>query len=66
MRAYTIELRVDDTDGERNDIMTNAVKDAAKMLVTQAMLLSRKREPQIHVTMSDAVSGTEILDIKAD
>jgi hypothetical protein len=46
--------------------MTSAVKDAAKMLVTQAMLLSRKREPQIHVTMSDAVSGTEILDIKTD
>lgn len=53
IRTYTIELRVDFEDEEKYDAMTEVAREAARSMVTMAMLLKDKREPQIMLSAGD-------------
>ena len=53
MRTYTIELRADFVDEDKHDILLEAVREAARTILTTAMMLKDKREPQIMLQTGD-------------
>lgn len=53
MRTYTVELRADFQDDEKHDILLSAVRDAARTMLTTALMLKDKREPQIMLQTGD-------------
>lgn len=53
MRTYTIELRADFQDDEKHDILLEAVREAARTMLTTAMMLKDKRDPQIALQAGD-------------
>lgn len=53
MRTYTIELRADFQDEEKHDILLTAVREAAQTMLTTAMMLKDKRDPQISLQSGD-------------
>jgi hypothetical protein len=59
MRTFTIELRVDYDTPEKNDIMRNAAREAARILFTQANLIAEKRRPHIALHSSDFFEGEQ-------
>lgn len=66
MRTLTIELRFDgDSEGEF-DVLKEAAKAAAKHLYTNALLISKKRKPQIAMYTSDMFAGQEEISLAAD
>ena len=69
MKSYTIELRVDfakqDAE-EKNKIILDAIKSAAKHLVTTAVLISDQRKPAVAVHSSDYFCGEEEIMLADD
>ncbi len=66
MKTFTIELRVDYSDEEKNDVIKEAIKVAAKHVYTTALLISEKRKPQVAVHSSDFFAGTEEIELADD
>lgn len=62
MKTYTIELRADFVDEDKHDILLEAVREAARVMLTTAMMLKDKREPQIMLQAGDMFAKNE--DIK--
>lgn len=59
MRTYTIELRVDFSEKENYELLLTSVREAAKGMLTTAVLLSDKRKPQIALQTGDLFEGNE-------
>lgn len=62
MQTITIELRVDfDTANKKTKepIMLGIAQQMARELITQAMMIRDKREPQIRIECGDFFSETE-------
>ena len=68
MKTFTIELRVDfeEKSAEKDEIMLNAAKVAAKHLYTAALLISGKRKPDIALHNSDMFAGSEEINLAED
>lgn len=66
IRTFTIEVRVDHQKDDKDELIKEAVKVAAKNLLSTALLLQDKRPPQIAVTSGDMFeSDTEIMLVDA-
>lgn len=70
MKTYTIELRVDipeDEDREqREQIIRQAARQAARTLLATAALISQKRKPVIAVHSNDYFEGVKEVEILDD
>jgi deoxyribose-phosphate aldolase len=68
MKTFTIELRVDfeDQAPEKDKIMEDAVKEAAKHLYTQSLLISGIRRPALKAHRSDMFAGCEEIDLNEE
>ena len=56
-RQFTIELRVDYADPEKDDIIRSTCQRAARYVYATAALLQDGNNPQIAVSSDDFVSG---------
>ena len=65
-KSITIELKYEGDTDTTNRVMRQAARDAAKILFTQAILVSSGRQPQIAVQSEDYFDGTEQIDIQVD
>lgn len=63
MRTITIELRVDFQENEKYDIVTEAARSSARELLTMALMLKDKREPQISMQSGDMFERNKDLEI---
>ena len=63
-KTYTIELRVNFTDDGKHDVMREAARDAARTILTTAMMLADKGKPQVALHSSDFFYGTEALSLE--
>lgn len=63
MRTITIELRVDFQENEKYDIVTEAARSSARELLTMALMLKDKREPQISLQSGDMFERNKDLEI---
>lgn len=59
MKTYTVELRADFLEEDKHDILLQAVREAARTMLTTAMLLKDKREPQIALQTGDLFEGNK-------
>jgi hypothetical protein len=66
MMEVNITLRVDYSDKQKDEIMVQAAKMAARHLLAQAALISEKRKPQIAVTCGDMFCAPEEIEILDD
>lgn len=68
MKTFTIELRVDfeDQAPEKDKIMEDAVKEAAKHLYTQSLLISGMRRPAMKAHRSDFMTGCEEIKLSEE
>lgn len=66
MKTYTIELRADFVDDEKHDILLEAVREAARTMLTTAMMLKDKRDPQIALQAGDMFEKNKDLEILND
>lgn len=63
MKTYTVELRADFVDDEKHDILLEAVREAARTMLTTAMMLKDKRDPQIALQAGDMFEKNSDLEI---
>lgn len=63
MRTYLIELRADFVDGSKDELMLQAVRQSARDILTTAMLLKDKRDPQITLQTGDMFEKNSDLEI---
>lgn len=63
MRTYTIELRVDFQEDEKYDIMLQSAREMARQMLTVAMMIKDKREPQIMLQAGDMFEKNADLEI---
>lgn len=66
MRSFKIELRVDDLDPEKVQLVETAARIAAKHLFTTALLLSEARKPQITLQSGDMFEGEKDINLADD
>lgn len=64
-KTYTIELKVNFTEEGKHDVMKDAARDAARTLLTTAMMLADKGKPQVALHSSDFFYGNEALTLEA-
>ena len=65
-RQFTIELRVDYADNEKNDAMRTALQAAARHVYATAMLLADAVKPQIAIFSDDFFAGHEQIALLED
>jgi hypothetical protein len=58
-KTYTIELKVNFTDDGKHDAMREALRDAARTILTSAMMLADRGKPQVALHSSDFFYGNE-------
>lgn len=63
MRTYTIELRADFVDDSKYDLLAIAAREMARQLLSTALLLKDKRDPQIAYSSGDMFSRDKDLEI---
>lgn len=63
MKTYTIELRADYVDEEKHDVLLEAVREAARVMLSTAMMLKDKRDPQIMLQAGDMFEKNKDLTI---
>lgn len=66
MRTFTIELRVDDADPEKVELVKQAARVAAKHLFTTALLLADGRKPQIALNSGDLFETDKEISLADD
>lgn len=64
LRTYKIELKVDFNDAGRFEAMEAALRQAARTILTTAMMLQDSRDPQILFSSSQFAMSTEQLKIE--
>lgn len=65
-RQFTIELRVDYADNEKNEAMRTALTSAARHVFATASLLADSVKPQIAIFSDDFFSGHEQIELLED
>lgn len=65
-RQFTIELRVDYADNDKNDAMRKALSSAARHVFATATLLADNVKPQIAIFSDDFFSGHEEIALLDD
>jgi hypothetical protein len=65
-RQYTIELRVDYADNEKNDAMRTALQAAARHVYATAVLLADAVKPQVAIFSDDFFAGHEQITLLED
>lgn len=65
-RQFTIELRVDYADQEKNTVMRAAVAAAARHVYATAQLLADQTKPQIAIFSDDFFSGNQQIELLED
>lgn len=65
-RQFTIELRVDYADNEKNDAMRTALQAAARHVYATATLLADAVKPQIAIFSDDFFAGHEQITLLED
>lgn len=65
-RQFTVELRVDYADNEKNDAMKKALAHAARHIYATAVLLADGVKPQVAVFSDDFFSGHEEIKLLDD
>ena len=65
-RQFTIELRVDYADNEKNDSMRTALQAAARHVYATATLLADAVKPQIAIFSDDFFAGHEQITLLED
>jgi hypothetical protein len=65
-RQFTIELRVDYADAEKNDTMRTALQAAARHVYATAVLLADAVKPQIAIFSDDFFAGHEQITLLED
>lgn len=60
---FNIKVTVDFRDNEKNEVMYSAIRDAARTILTVAMMLEDKRPARIEVERKDFINGTTKLSI---
>jgi hypothetical protein len=63
MKTYTIELRADFQDDEKHAVLLQAVRQSAREMLSTALLLKDKREPQISLQSGDMFERNSDLEI---
>lgn len=63
-KTYTIELKVNFTEEGKHDVMREALRDAARTVLTTAMMLADKGKPQVALHSSDFFYGNEALTLE--
>lgn len=66
MRTYTIELRADFVEESKHDILLEAAREKARELLSTALLLKDKREPQISLECGDMFERNKDLEIMGE
>lgn len=66
LKTFTIELRVDFDDKEKEQLILQSARMAAKHLFTTASLVADKRKPQIALSTSDMFEGAEQISLAED
>jgi hypothetical protein len=61
LKKYIIEIAVDYTEEGKHEIIVNAARDAARTLLTTAMMMQEKRAPKVVLQSSDYFMGNEDL-----
>jgi hypothetical protein len=62
-RQFTIELRVDYDDNDKNEAMRMAVKQAAQHVFAKASMLKDSQKPTIAAFSDDWYSGREEIEV---
>lgn len=65
-RQFTIELRVDYADQEKNEAMRKALQQAARHVYATATLLADGVKPQIAIFSDDFFTGHETIALLED
>jgi hypothetical protein len=65
-RQFTVELRVDYADNDKNETMRTALQHAARHVYATAVLLSDGVKPQVAVFSDDFFSGHEEIKLLED
>ncbi len=65
-RQFTIELRVDYADNDKNEVMRKALQHAARHVYATAVLLADGIKPQVAVFSDDFFSGHEEIKLMDD
>lgn len=63
-RTYTVELRVDFDEDDKHDIMLDAVRDSARVILATAMMLKDKRDPTIALQAGDIFERNKDLELE--
>jgi hypothetical protein len=63
LKKYTIEIAVDFTDEGKHKVIVDAAREAARTLLTTAMMLQEKRPPKIALHSSDFFAGNDELTL---
>lgn len=63
---FTIELRVDYDDKDKNEVMKAAVQKAARHMFATASLLTDKVKPQIAIFSDDFFTGQQPMELMGD
>jgi hypothetical protein len=63
MRTYTIELRCDFQDEEKYELVLEIVREKAREMLTTAIMLKDKRDPQISFSSGDMFETDKDLTI---
>lgn len=65
-RTYTVELRTDFDDPEKDKIVLEAAREMARTLLATASLLQDRRAPRIGFQCGDMFLGNEDIDIMSE
>jgi hypothetical protein len=66
MRTIKIELRIDMDNPDKDELLINSARMAAKHLLTTAMLISGKRPPLISLETGDMFEGNKEVSLADD
>jgi hypothetical protein len=65
-RQFTIELRVDYADKDKNAIMRTALAEAARHIFAKATVLADGQAPDIAIFSEDFFDGREVMNLMDD
>ena len=66
LRTFTIEIRADYSEEGKHEVLLTACRDAARTILTTAMMMQERRAPQVALMSSDFFAGNDDLKIEED
>ena len=64
-KTYVMEVKVNFTDDGKHEAMRDVMRDAARTVLTMAMMLADKGKPQVALHSSDFFYGNEDFSLEA-